>query len=87
MDYEALAQALRKSGQRPQCVLHLWAMTPPATGDGAARHDETEAERHYRDGLARNYFSLVYLAQAIAADEPALHIYCVSLAAPGGRPR
>ena len=78
MDYEALAQALRKSGQRPQYVLHLWAMTPPATGDGTARHDETEAERHYRDGLARNFFSLVYVAQAIAADEPALHICCVS---------
>ena len=78
MDYEALAQALRKSGQRPQYVLHLWAMTPPATGDGTARHDETEAERRYRDGLARNFFSLVYVAQAIAADEPALHIYCVS---------
>ena len=78
LDYEALAQALRTSGERPQFVLHLWAMAPPATGDGTARRDETEAESRYRENLARNYFSLVYLAQAIAADAPALHIYCVS---------
>ena len=77
-DYEALAEALHESGRRPQCVLHLWAMTPHATRDGAVPGTAADADRCYRHGLARNYFSLVYLVQAIAADAPALDIYCVT---------
>ena len=53
-------------------------MTPPATRDGAVLGAEADADCRYRHGLARNYFSLVYLAQAIAADAPALDIYCVT---------
>jgi acyl transferase domain-containing protein/thioesterase domain-containing protein/acyl carrier protein len=77
-DYEALAEALRESGRRPRYVLHLWAMTPPAIGNDAVLRAEPNAHCRYRDGLARNYFSLVYLAQAIAADVTVLDIYCVS---------
>ncbi len=77
-DYEALAEALHELGRRPQCVLHLWTMTPSATGDGAVHGAEADADRCDRHGLARNYFSLVYLAQAIAADALALDIYCVT---------
>ena len=77
-DYEALARALRETGRGPQCVLHLWAMTPQETGDGAIRRADAEADRRYRKGLACHYFSLVYLVRAIATDAAALHIYCVS---------
>ena len=33
-DYEALSRALQESDQRPQRVLHLWAMAPLVTGCG-----------------------------------------------------
>ena len=77
-DYEALARALQESDQRPQRVLHLWAMAPRGTGCGGDSDEDCEPDVHYRDGLALDYFSLLHLTRTFAAATSELRVYCVS---------
>jgi len=78
-DYDALARDLRKHGAFPDRVAHFWSLGPrrgrllPA-GRWASAH----ALRHYDEALARNYFSLIFFAQAFAADTDRLRIFAVS---------
>jgi acyl transferase domain-containing protein len=56
-DYERLLAGLRTSGHLPRRIIHCWsiaASTPPASGD--ARLDQA---------LARGFYSLLFLAQAL----------------------
>lgn len=76
-DYEALARALQAAGRAPQRVLHLWAATTRAP-DTAIVEDGSGQAAVERDALARNYFSLIHLAETFAATGAALRISCVS---------
>ena len=75
-DFDTLAQELAERGSLPQRVLHMWALAPrPRRSILARGHDALET---YDGGLARNYFSLLFFAQAFAAEADAMRLFCVS---------
>jgi acyl transferase domain-containing protein/thioesterase domain-containing protein/aryl carrier-like protein len=77
-DFDALAQKLRERGEVPERVLHLWALTPRARRTGLTWGRGWDALQAYPNGLALHYFSLLFFAQAFAADVEALRLVCVS---------
>jgi acyl transferase domain-containing protein/thioesterase domain-containing protein/acyl carrier protein len=83
-DFDALTEALREQGLLPRRVLHLWALERPAAR-GLFKRGWNPLDQ-YDAGLTRDYFSLVFFAQAFAADCDDLRLFCVSSqlqAAPG----
>jgi acyl transferase domain-containing protein/thioesterase domain-containing protein len=76
-DFDELAHVLGARDIAPANVLHLWAAAPRPPG-GMFRRGEFDAVANYDSGLARHYFSLVFTAQAFAADLATLRMVCVS---------
>jgi acyl transferase domain-containing protein len=58
-DYKFLCQKLRKLGQTPSNILHLWSVTPDHPGELAPQQYESWG-----------FYSLVFLTQAIAESYP-----------------
>jgi len=57
-DYDALAQDLRRRGEYPTRVLHLWSTeAEPAHGSATDRFDEAQQ---------RSFYSIMFLSQALA---------------------
>jgi acyl transferase domain-containing protein/thioesterase domain-containing protein/acyl carrier protein len=76
--FDELAKTLRDRGLEPTGVLHLWAAAArPRTG-GLFSRDRFDPVANYDHGLALHYFSLVFAAQAFAANASALRVVCVS---------
>jgi acyl transferase domain-containing protein/thioesterase domain-containing protein len=65
-DYDALAGELRSRGLLPDRVLHLWALGPRRSR--LPRLLRRGARDAYSRGLVLDYFSLIFFAQAFAAD-------------------
>lgn len=77
-DFEALVAELRTHEALPQAVAHLWALTSRGRSGGVGLFRKWNALDTYTEGLAKHYFSLIWLAQALAGLLPALRLYCVS---------
>ena len=58
-DYQALLQALQKSGQVPTKIAHLWNVTGPT--------DLTTGPEHFQERQRRGFYSLLYLAQTFGS--------------------
>ena len=63
-DYDALIADLLKAGRTPRKILHLWSVTPDA------------AEPALDDTVDRSFYSPLFLAQALAAQD----ISCIDIA-------
>lgn len=81
--YDALLSALAEAGQSPTRIAHLWSLTAadPAGADPGFYHHVMEY----------GFYSLTYLAQALAAAAPAAPIHIVAVTrdatdAPGAPP-
>lgn len=77
-DFDELAKALGERDVTPANVLHLWATAARPRSGGILRRNGFDAVAHYDQGLALHYFSLVFTAQAFAADASALRLVCVT---------
>jgi len=75
--HDELAAALRSHGVMPTGVLYLWATAARPRSRGLfGQHFDALAS--YEQGLALHFYSLVFTAQAFAADTDALRMVCVS---------
>jgi thioesterase domain-containing protein/NAD(P)-dependent dehydrogenase (short-subunit alcohol dehydrogenase family)/acyl carrier protein len=77
-DFDALASELRNRAALPRRVLHLWALSPGPRPASLARRVARDPLRKYQSALRLHYFSLIFFAQAFAADADALRLVCVS---------
>jgi acyl transferase domain-containing protein/thioesterase domain-containing protein/acyl carrier protein len=76
--FDELAGALRERNLAPTSVLHLWAAAARPVSRGVFRRKGFDPIASYDLGLARHYYSLIFAAQAFAADASALRVVCVS---------
>jgi thioesterase domain-containing protein/malonyl CoA-acyl carrier protein transacylase/acyl carrier protein len=77
-DFDELARSLREHSLAPANVLHLWAAAARPGSGGIFRRNAFDPVASYDKGLALHYFSLVFIAQAFAADAGALRLVCVT---------
>jgi acyl transferase domain-containing protein len=84
-DYDFLTLSLREHAVVPDRIVSLWSCSAPSRVEqarqalrslsGRGRLDDLDG---YDEALAVNYYGLLFLAQAIAADSNGLRLYVVS---------
>jgi acyl transferase domain-containing protein/acyl carrier protein len=67
--YDELIRVLMASGRKPRRILHLWSVTVEQQGDSR--------ESTFEEAQWRGYYSLLYLAQALAASGGGAMEICV----------
>jgi acyl transferase domain-containing protein/thioesterase domain-containing protein len=77
-DFEALARELRRLGLAPRRVVHLWSFGPRRRRTYRRTRFAGAALEAYRRDLARDYYSLLFLAKAFAADADELRLDIVT---------
>jgi acyl transferase domain-containing protein/thioesterase domain-containing protein len=77
-DFDELARALRARGALPDSVAHLWALSSRGRGGDIGWRRNWNALETYDEGLAKHYFCLIWLAQAMAGELPALRVFSIS---------